>query len=112
MLKDTRNRVVLLIVIVILVSGGIFAYFKFQKQETELADVGLGRAPLVESIPGQEGTPAAYRAAVETANIAQVKQAVEKGESAVPTIVHPTYQGSTGFPGQSQSGAPGCGPDE
>lgn len=103
MLKNTKSRIILLIIVIVLTLVGIFVYFDIDRKE-EKTSVSVGGAPAVTSIPGAPGASTAYKAAIETQNVKQAQIAAKTaGESAVPTLVEPTYQGAQTFVG-SQTG--------
>lgn len=94
--KDTKSRVLLLVIVAIIVIGITIGWLGLKRAEKAGAPsaVAVQRAPSnIQSIPGAGSPSREYVKTQERENIQRVEKAIREGTSAVPTITRTTYVG-------------------
>lgn len=85
---NTRSRVIIVFTTVLLIIAVVIGYFKFSSvTNPELSSAALTGVPGIESTPGSLNPSPEYAKLQLKQNVDQAKEAMEKGGSAIPTII-------------------------
>lgn len=114
-LGDTRSRMVVIILSLIVVIVMVIAFIKFKRASAPPSGLGssVTETPNISSIPGLGNPSREYAKLQEQQNANLASEAKRKGTSAIPTLVRTTYIDSGVSDDQSGStSAEGCGIEE
>lgn len=87
--NDSRSRVIIVVTVVALIVGLVFAYFGFTRSsQPDVGGSAIVGAPSIKNIPGSANLSPEYLQTLEKYNQQQYTQAAKTGSSTIPTFIN------------------------